>query len=78
MIDAIPDSIEGECSTKTRTSEAEDHTDSAAFPRGWKTRTRFGFSKVFRWPVPAEANAPTDDGRSPWLFQWVAQGPPEL
>jgi hypothetical protein len=53
MIDAITNFIEGECSTKIRTSEARITPAVPAFPEAGKREPRFGFTKVFRWPVLA-------------------------
>jgi len=53
MIDAITNFIEGECGTKTGTSGARTTPTVPAFPEAGKRQPRSGFTKVFRWPVPA-------------------------
>jgi hypothetical protein len=54
MIDAITHFIEGKRSTKTRTREARITPTGQDFPEAGKGEERFGFTKVFRWPVPTE------------------------
>ena len=54
MIDTITNSIEGKRRTMTGTSEATITTTVSAFHEAGKSQQRFGFTKVFRWPVPAE------------------------
>jgi hypothetical protein len=54
MIDAISNFIEGKCSTQTRTSEARTTPTVPDFPEAGTREQRSGFTKVFRWPVPAE------------------------
>ena len=53
MIDAITNFIESKSRTKTRTSEARTTPTVPAFPEAGKREPRFGFTKVFRWPVLA-------------------------
>src|SRR5689334_2360572 len=53
MIDPI-NSIEGRSRTMTRTSETGSTPTVPASPESGKREQRFGYSKVFRWPVPAE------------------------
>src|SRR5208282_2821707 len=54
MIDAITKFIEGQCRTKTGTFEATITPTVPDFPEAGKSEQRFRFTKVFRWPVPAE------------------------
>ena len=54
MIDAITNFIEGKRRTKTRTCEASTTPTVSGFPEVGNHEQRFGFTKVFRWPVTAE------------------------
>ena len=54
MIDAITNFIENKSRTKTKTSEARTTPTVRAFPQVGKGEQRIGFTKVFRWPVPAD------------------------
>jgi hypothetical protein len=53
MIDPI-NSIEGRSRTMTRTSETASTPTVPAYSESGQREQRFGYSKVFRWPVPAE------------------------
>jgi len=54
MIDAITSFIESKRRTRTRTSAARITPTVPAFPDAGRREQRFGFTKVFRWPVPAD------------------------
>jgi len=54
MIDAITNFIETKRRTRTRTSEARITPTVPALPEAGKRQQQFGFTKVFRWPAPAD------------------------
>ena len=54
MIDAITNFIESKRKTNTRISAARNTRTVPAFPEAGKREQRTGFTKVFRWPAPAD------------------------
>jgi hypothetical protein len=54
MIDAITNFIGRKSRTRTKRPEARIAVETRPPPEAEKRGRRFGFTKVFRWPVPAE------------------------
>ena len=54
MIEAITNFIETKRRTQTRMSATRITSTVPAFPEARKREQRNGFSKLFRWPVPAD------------------------
>ena len=54
MIDSITNFIESRCGTRTRQPESKITPTDPRRPEAEQREQRTGFTKVFRWPVPAD------------------------